>query len=643
MTPRSFFSGLWRGLDGLRKVLHLIVLLVIFAVSIAVLRGSVPRIPAKAALLVAPEGELVEQLSGEPLERALEEARGEGHVATLLWDLTDSIHAAASDARIQAVALDLEKFDSATQPTLEELALALREFRASGKKVIAYGAELTQQRYYLAAQADEIYLDPMGFVLIDGYDRYRTYFKDALDKLGVGINVFRVGAFKSAVETYTRSSMSPEDREESLGYLGALWSSYQQAITRARKLPPDALTRYVDSLAKTVPAARGDAAQVALRAGLVSAVKTRLEVEKRLIGLVGEDDSSGSFRSVSAADYAHFARAQKKARAGGKPRVGVIVASGEILDGDQPPGTVGGESTSRLIREARLDKDVKAVVLRVDSPGGSVMASEEIYRELLALRAAGKPLVVSMSGYAASGGYYISAPADEIWASPATLTGSIGIFAIIPTVDKTLGKIGVNVDGVGTTPLSGQLRLDRPLGEEARTLLQSQINRGYDEFVARVAVGRKKTPEQIDTIAQGHVWAGTDAHRLGLVDHLGSFDDAVKAAARRAKLTDYAPEFIEPELTWPQQLALAAALAPGAAVIAREPRRARPERARAALRPGDARGGEAQPLQRPESALRLLLLRGALAAGWRAALQHYSVDQSRMTLPDLPEPMVSKP
>jgi len=271
---------------------------------------------------------------------------------------------------------------------------------------------------------------------------------------------------------------------------------------------------------------------------------------------VGEDDSSGSFRSVAAADYAHFARAEKKTRAVGKPRVGVIVASGEILDGDQPPGTVGGESTSHLIREARLDKEIKAVVLRVDSPGGSVMASEEIYRELRALRAAGKPLVVSMSGYAASGGYYISAPADEIWSSPATLTGSIGIFAIIPTVDKTLGKIGVSVDGVGTTPLSGQMRLDRPLGEEARTLLQSQINRGYDEFVARVAAGRKKTAEQIDTIAQGHVWSGTDAHRLGLVDHLGSFNDAVKAAARRAKLTDYAPEFIEPELTWAQQLAL---------------------------------------------------------------------------------------
>ncbi|MBV8343087.1 MAG: signal peptide peptidase SppA [Gammaproteobacteria bacterium] len=556
MTVRSFFSGLWRGLDGLRRTLHLILLLLIFGVVIAAVRGGVARIPAKAALLIAPEGRLVEQLSGEPVARALEEARGDGHMETLLWDLTDSLRVAAGDSRIQVAVLDLDKFAGSTQPTLEELASALREFRASGKKVLAYGTELTQERYYLAAQADEIYLDPMGFVLIDGYDRYRTYLKDALDKLGVGVNVFRVGSFKSAVETFTRSNMSPEDREESLVYLNALWSSYQEAITRARNLPADALTRYVHSLAKTVPAARGDAAQVALRAGLVTALKTRIETEQRLIGIVGSDDSNGSFRSVAATDYARYAHNQRKLHAAGKSRIGVIVASGEILDGDQPPGIVGGDSTAHLIREARLDKDVKAVVLRVDSPGGSVLASEEIYRELLALRAAGKPLVVSMSGYAASGGYYISAPADEIWASRATLTGSIGIFAIIPTVDKTLGKVGVNVDGVGTTPLSGQLRLDRPLGDDARALLQSQIDRGYEEFVQRVGAGRKKTRDQIDSIAQGRVWAGADAHRVGLVDHLGSFDDALKAAARRAKLTEYAPEFIEPELTWAQQLAM---------------------------------------------------------------------------------------
>jgi protease-4 len=556
MTARAFFSGLWRGLDGLRKVLHLIVLLFIFAVLIAVLRGSVPRIPSKAALLVTPEGQLVEQLTGEPLQRAIQQARGEAHTETLLWDLTDSIRVAAGDARIQALALDLEKFEGGTQPTLEELAAALREFRASGKKVIAYGTELSQERYYLAAQADEIYLDPMGFVLIDGYDRYRFYLKEALDKLGVDINVFRVGAFKSAVETFTRTSMSPEDREESRTYLGAMWASYQDAITRARKLPPDALSKYVNSLAKAVPAAGGDAAQVALQAGLVTAVKTRLDAEQRLIGMVGKDDTDGSFRSVSTDDYVRYARAQKKLRADGKPRIGVIVAEGDIEDGDRPPGEIGGDSTARLIRQARLDKDVKAVVLRVDSPGGSVLASEVIHRELMALRSAGKPLVVSMSGYAASGGYYISTPADEIWASPATITGSIGIFAIIPTIDRTLGKIGVSTDGVGTTPLSGQLRIDRPLGEEARALLQSQISRGYNEFLERVSAGRNKTREQVDSVAQGRVWVGTDARRLGLVDQLGSFNEAVKAAARHAKVTDYAAEFIEPELTWVEQLAL---------------------------------------------------------------------------------------
>ena len=553
---RAILYGLWRGLDGLRKFLHLLMLLVVFGFVVGALRVSMPSVPAKAALLVAPEGTLVEQLSGDPFERALDEARGQGRSETLLWDLTDSIRAAAKDKRIAVLAVDLEKFEGAGQPTLEELARAIREFRAAGKKVVAYGTEFSQQRYYVAAQADEIYLDPLGFVLLDGYDRYRMFFKEALDKLGVDINVFRVGAFKSAVETYTRTDMSPEDREESRAYLNTLWSSYQDAMTRARKLPPEALSKYVASLSKTVPAAGGNAAQVALQAGLITGIKSRLEVERRLIDLVGEDDTTGSFKSVSASDYVRLAHAEKKSHAAGKARIGVIVAAGEILDGEQPPGTVGGDSTARLIRTARLDKQVRAVVVRVDSPGGSVLASEQIYRELLALRAAGKPVVVSMSDLAASGGYYISAPADEIWASPATLTGSIGIFAVIPTVEKTLGKIGVTVDGVGTTPLSGQLRLDRPLGEDARVLVQSEIERGYEEFLARVATGRKRTREQIDSIAQGRVWAGEDAKRIGLVDELGSFDDAVKAAARRAKLADYDVEFVEPQLSWAQELVL---------------------------------------------------------------------------------------
>jgi protease IV len=555
MSARSFFSGLWRALDGLRKVLHLIVLLVIFGIIIGIMRGSVPLVPSKAALVIAPEGPLVEQLAGNPRQRALEEALGNQKEQALLWDLTDSIHAAASDKRIQVLALDLDKLENATQPSLAELAASIREFRATGKKVIAYSSELTQERYYLAAQADEIYLDPMGLVLVQGYDRYRTYLKDALDKLGVDVNVFRVGQFKSAVETFTRTSMSPEDREESRVYLTSLWNTYQAEVTRARKIAPDALAKYVDTFMQTVPAARGDAAKVALAQNLVTGLKSNIEVEKRLTQLVGADDDGESFSQISTTDYLRVVHADKTLSIG-KPKVGVIVASGEILDGDQPPGTIGGDSTARMIRDAREDKDVKAVVLRVDSPGGSVFASEEIYRELVALKAAGKPLVVSMSGYAASGGYYISAPADEIWANPATITGSIGIFAIIPTVDKTLAKVGVSVDGVGTTALSGQVRLDRPLSDGAKGVIQAITTHGYDEFLERVSSGRGKSTEQVNEIAQGRVWAGIDAKRVGLVDQLGLFNDAVKSAARRAKLTDYTTKFIEPKLTWAQSLSL---------------------------------------------------------------------------------------
>lgn len=553
---RKFAHGVWRFLDGLRRALNLIVLLLFFGVILVALRGSIPSMPERAALVVAPQGRLVEQLSGDPLERAIEEARGKDRAETLLWDLTESIRAAAKDKRVPVLVLDLEHFEGGGQPTLEELARAIREFRASGKKVIAVATSYLQAPYYIAAQADEIYVDPMGFVLIDGYDGYHMFFKDALDKLGVDINVFKVGQFKSAVEIFTRTDMSEDARQNALAYLNALWTTYQNAITKARKLPADALATYVADLSKAVPAAGGNAPQVALQAGLVTAVKTRLEVEQQLIQLVGEDESDGSFRSISDQNYERIVHAQRKITAARGHRIGVIVAEGEILDGEQPPGTIGGESTAHLIRNARMDENVRAVVLRVDSPGGSVTASEQIYRELKALKAAGKPVVVSMANYAASGGYYISAPADEIWASPATITGSIGIFAIIPTVPRTLAKVGVNVDGVGTTPLAGQLRLDRPLGAPARALLQSTVERGYEEFLERVASGRRKTRDQVDEIGQGRVWAGVDGKRLGLVDQLGSFDDAVKAAARRAKLTTYDVHFIEPELTWAEQLAM---------------------------------------------------------------------------------------
>ncbi|MCS6947667.1 MAG: signal peptide peptidase SppA, partial [Steroidobacteraceae bacterium] len=398
---------------------------------------------------------------------------------------------------------------------------------------------------------------PQGFVLVEGYGRFRQYYKELLDKIGVQMHVFRVGAYKSAAEPFMRNDMSPEDREETQAYLDALWRNYQERVTAARQLPPDAVDAYVRTIAARVGAARGDAAQVALDAKLVTALRTEQQVEERLIELVGRDEEQESFKSLAFEDYRRIVAAEKAARATREQRVGVLVAAGEILDGEQPPGTIGGDTLAEAIRRARRDDAIKALVLRIDSPGGSVFASEQIRRELQAFRATGRPVVASMSDLAASGGYYIAAQADRIVASPATITGSIGIFGIVPTFGGTLGKIGVGVDGVATTPLAAQMRLDKPLGPDVSSLLQNWIEKSYRDFVGHVAEGRKKTPEQIDAVAQGRVWSGRDALARGLVDELGGFDAAVKAAAAAAKLKpgDYDVQFIEPELSLAERLA----------------------------------------------------------------------------------------
>ena len=565
------FVGIWRGLDGLRKFLHLVVLLTMFGFVVGALRTSIPHIADGSALVIAPKGEIVEQLSGSPVDQALARVQGDAREETLLWDLVDALKAAKKDARIAAVVLDLNSMTAGGQPTLAELTAAIKDFRSSGKKVVAHATSFMQESYYVAAAADEIYLDPLGLIAIDGYERYRTYYKDLFDKLGVEVNLFRVGAYKSAAEVYVRSDMSPEDREESLAYLNALWFNYRKAVAEARGLTPTDISDYVNNSVPAMLAAKGNSAKVALDAKLVTGLKSSIDVERRMVELVGgdssrkteekveakESDAGESYNSTSLEDYLRVVQAEKRARAAGEEKIGVIIAAGEILDGSQPPGTVGGQTAAMLIRQAREDEDIKAIVLRVDSPGGSVFASEQIYREVRAAQAAGKPVVVSMGDLAASGGYYIASSADEIWAHPATITGSIGIFGAIPTFQNTLNKIGVTVDGVGTTKLSGQLRLDRPLGEDAKVLLQSFIERGYEEFLAHVAEGRKKTRDEVHTIAQGRVWIGTDAKNNGLVDHLGLFDQAVKSAAKLADLTgDYEVERIEPELSWAETLAL---------------------------------------------------------------------------------------
>jgi len=349
--------------------------------------------------------------------------------------------------------------------------------------------------------------------------------------------------------------MAPSEREETSVWLETLWNAYSQDVTRARSLPAAALKDFVAEQPAALQAVSGDMAKMALQRGLVTALKSRRQVADELKGLVGEDQDSHSFNSIGLKDYLAAVRSKRILKSKSDTKVGVVVASGEIFDGHQPPGSIGGESTSDLLRQVRYDNAVKAVVLRVDSPGGSEFASEEILREVQALRKAGKPVVVSMSSYAASGGYYISAAANQIFASPTTLTGSIGVFSYIPTFQRSLEKLGVKVDGIGTTPLAGDLRLDRALGPVTKQILQASVDHAYAQFLRRVADGRKKSVEDVDKIAQGRVWAGLDAQRIGLVDHLGGLKDATDAAAKIAELgAGYEVEFIEPELSLREQL-----------------------------------------------------------------------------------------
>jgi protease-4 len=395
----------------------------------------------------------------------------------------------------------------------------------------------------------------MGSVELDGFSYYRMYFKEGIDKLGIDFNIFRAGTFKSYTDQFSRNDMAPSDREESSVWLQVLWNAYVQDVSRARSLPANALNEYVAGQPSALLAASGDASKMALQRGLVTALKSRRQLADELKGIVGEDDSNHSFNAIGMSPYLAATRAKRSLKSHGEGRVGIVVAAGEMSDGRQPPGSIGGETTSELLRQARYDNDVKAVVLRVDSPGGSEFAAEKILREVQALREAGKPVVVSMSTYAASGGYYISAAANQIFANPTTITGSIGVFSFIPTFQKTLEKFGVHVDGIGTTPLAGQLRLDRALGTGVKQMLQVSVEHAYSQFVHRVAEGRKRPAEDIDKIAQGRVWAGLDAQRIGLVDHLGGLKDATAAAAKLADLgAEYDIDYIEQSLSLKEEL-----------------------------------------------------------------------------------------
>ncbi|MEO8161523.1 MAG: signal peptide peptidase SppA, partial [Arenimonas sp.] len=535
------------------NLVMIVVVLVVFAlvsVGMAARNGSTSLQAARdhTALVIDLKGTLVEQYSSAPFERALAQASGSDEGRELqLRDLVRALQVAKDDANIQRVVLLTDGFNVAGFAALRELGAALREFRAGGKQVVAYGSLMDQKAYYLAAQANEVYLDPEGGVMLEGLGRYRLYYREALqDKLGVDVRLFRVGEYKSAAEPYILDAASPEAREADLFWMNDLWKRYEAEVAQARKLKPEDIDAIVTALPQTVQAAKGDMAQVALNAKLVDGLKTPHELETMLAQRGARDEDADSFRQVELYPYLSQ-HSDNPGLLGGKSKIAVVVAQGEISDGKQPQGTVGGDSTSELIRQAREDDDVKALVLRVDSPGGSVFPSEQIRREIALTKEAGKPVVVSMGNVAASGGYWISMNADRIYADPSTITGSIGIFGLWMSAPRALEKIGVHSDGVTTSPLAGVFDPTRALDPNAAILIQSVIDHGYAQFIGKVAAARGSVPEKIDSIARGRVWSGAQAKERGLVDVLGGLREAQAEAAKLARLgaKDYRVEYVE--------------------------------------------------------------------------------------------------
>ena len=555
------FSKAWWLLDGTRRALMnlLVLLLIVIVVTALMARGPKP-LADKTTLVLKLDGNLVEQFSGSPREQLMAQAQGRGTPKqTRLRDVLAALEQAAKDDRISAVLLDVEDLQGAGLAGLHEVSAALQRFRkASGKPVVAYADSYSQRGYFLAAQAGEVYLHPMGMVMLEGFGRWRTYYKDALDRIGVTPHVMKVGTYKSFAEPYTATGPSPATVEaEGLVY-GELWGGFTTAIETARKLEAGAIARSIDQIPQLLAAVKGDSAQLAVQAKLVDGLKTRDQMRELLIAKGARDEESKSFRQVSLGQYLTYV---KDAGTPNKlqPGVGVVVAEGEIVDGEAGPGRIGGDSTARLIRKAREDDAIKAVVLRVNSPGGSAFASEIVRRELELTRAAGKPVVVSMGDVAASGGYWISMASDAVIADAGTITGSIGVFGILPTAEGLMDKLSLHTGGVTTTWLAGGYDPRRPLDPRLQAAVQAGVEHIYARFTSLAAQARKSTPEKIDAVAQGRIWTGAQARERGLVDRLGSFDDALQTAAQLAKLEVKAGEkprvaYVERDLSRSERL-----------------------------------------------------------------------------------------
>ncbi|HIC3367000.1 TPA: signal peptide peptidase SppA [Salmonella enterica] len=546
----GFFKWTWRVLNFVREmVLNLFfIFLVLVGVGIwmQIGNGSNSEQTARGALLLDISGVIVDKPSTNhrlgALGRQLFGASSDRLQENSLFDIVNAIRQAKDDRNITGIVLDLKNFTGADQPSMRYIGKALREFRDSGKPIFAVGENYSQGQYYLASFANKIWLSPQGQVDLHGFATNGLYYKTLLDKLKVSTHVFRVGTYKSAVEPFIRDDMSPAAREADSHWIGELWQNYLHTVSANRQISPQQLFPGAQAIIDGLTSVGGDTAKYALDHKLVDALASSADVEKALTKQFGWSKTENNYRAISYYDYS----LKTPADTGGT--IAVIFANGAIMDGEETPGNVGGDTTASQIRDARLDPKVKAIVLRVNSPGASVNASEVIRAELAAAKAAGKPVVVSMGGMAASGGYWISTPANYIVASPSTLTGSIGIFGVINTVENSLSSIGVHSDGVSTSPLA-DISMTKALSPEVQQMMQLSIEYGYKRFITLVADARKRTPEQIDKIAQGHVWTGEDAKANGLVDSLGDFDDAVAKAAELAKLKQWHLDYYQDEPT----------------------------------------------------------------------------------------------
>jgi protease-4 len=546
--------GFWRfmgylggALTWIRNTLANLVFILIILVIIAMLGASVPQpLPDDFALRISPTGVLVDQRSYiDPASALLADENLEEN-ETVVSELVEAINKAASDKRVSLIVLEPGKLIGGGLSKMTEIGQALENFKLSGKKVIAVSDNYSQEQYYLASYADEIYLHDMGVVEITGYSRYMNYYKTALDKLGVTIHAFRSGKYKDYLEPFLRDDMSEESREHNSQWINELWATYTGNIEQRRRLPPGSINDYVNNMDAHMALTEGDTAKLAMEKALVDKIQSRQDTEQMLIGLAGKSDEGNWFNGVGVKSYLADVRKLPDPE---KNKVAVIAAVGSIVDGHQPDGTIGSETMLQVLRQVEEDKDVKALVIRIDSGGGSAFASEIIRAEIVKLREKKIPVYISMGSVAASGGYWIATAGDKIWAQPTTITGSIGVFGAFPTLENSLKKIGISTDGVGTTELAGTMRLDRPLTEKAGKVVQQGVDSIYQRFITLVANARNQDKAAIHEIAQGHVWTGTKAREIGLVDELGTLKDAIAAIAKSAGLDKYKVEFVQRPLS----------------------------------------------------------------------------------------------